>query len=62
MRTELAGKRTSKAGVPTEFSVQFKSGAFLAVLAWWIAESASLLPAQVDDLFQQMAAIGIGSV
>lgn len=62
VRTELAGKRTSKAGVPTEFAVQFIAGAFLAVLAWWITENASLSPAQVDDLFQRMVAQGVSSM
>ncbi|MER8387823.1 TetR/AcrR family transcriptional regulator [Mesorhizobium sp. M0166] len=62
VRVELAGKRTGGTGMPTEFAVQFISGAFLAVLAWWIAESASLLPAQVDDLFQRMAARGVSAM
>ncbi|TIT03158.1 TetR/AcrR family transcriptional regulator, partial [Mesorhizobium sp.] len=53
VRTELADRRIGKAGVPVEFAVQFISGAFLAVLAWWIAEDASFSPVQVDDLFQQ---------
>ncbi|ESW82139.1 TetR family transcriptional regulator [Mesorhizobium sp. LSJC268A00] len=55
VRTELSGKRIGDAGVPLEFVVQFISGAFLSVLAWWIAEDSSLSPAQVDDLFQRMA-------
>lgn len=55
VRTELASKRIGDTGVPIEFAVQFISGAFLAVLAWWIAEDASLSPVQVDDLFQRMA-------
>ncbi len=60
VRTELAEKWIGHDGVPVEFAVQFIAGAFLAVLAWWLAEDAGLPPVQVDDLFQQMAAKGIG--
>jgi AcrR family transcriptional regulator len=56
VRSELIEKRIGDAGVPLEFSIQFISGAFLAVLAWWIAADTDLSPAQVDALFQQMAA------
>ncbi|MDX8494066.1 TetR/AcrR family transcriptional regulator [Mesorhizobium sp. VK22B] len=58
VRSELAGNMP--AGIPLEFAVQFVSGAFLAVLAWWIAEGASLSVPQIDELFQRMAAEGIG--
>lgn len=56
VQSELIEKRVGEAGAPLEFAVQFISGAFLAVLAWWIAADSSLSPAQVDALFQQMAA------
>ena len=61
VRTELVEKRIGHDGVPVEFAVQFIAGAFLAVLVWWLAEDAGLPPAQVDDLFQRMAAKGIAA-
>lgn len=60
VRTELVEKRTGGGDVPIEFAVQFITGAFFAVLAWWIAEDASLPPPEVDALFQRMAAKGLG--
>ncbi|RUY21619.1 TetR/AcrR family transcriptional regulator, partial [Mesorhizobium sp. M7A.F.Ca.US.001.04.2.1] len=60
VRTELTPKRIGDTGVPIEFAVQFISGAFLAVLAWWIAEQSRLSPTQIDDFFQKMAAQGVG--
>jgi AcrR family transcriptional regulator len=57
---ELIEKRIGESGVLVEFAVQFISGGFLAVLAWWIAADTSLSPAQVDALFQQMAARDVG--
>ncbi|MGT2467130.1 hypothetical protein ACVOMV_22735 [Mesorhizobium atlanticum] len=59
VRTELVEKRIGH-DVPVEFAVQFIAGAFLAVLAWGIAENASLPPLQLDDLFQRVAAKGLG--
>jgi AcrR family transcriptional regulator len=61
VRSELIEKRIGEAGVSLEVAVQFISGAFLAVLAWWIAADTSLSPAQVDALFQQMAARAAGT-
>lgn len=60
IRNELAEKRIGREDVLAEFTVQFISGAFLAVLAWWIAADTGLSSAQVDDFFQQMARKGIG--
>jgi AcrR family transcriptional regulator len=62
VRSELIEKRIGETGAPLEFTVQFISGAFLAVLAWWIAADTSLSPAQVDALFQQMAARASGGL
>jgi AcrR family transcriptional regulator len=61
VRTELIGKRIGEAGASLEVAVQFISGAFLAVLAWWIAADTNLSPAQIDALFQQMAARAVGA-
>ncbi|RWC69610.1 MAG: TetR/AcrR family transcriptional regulator [Mesorhizobium sp.] len=58
---ELAGKRIGEAGVPTEFAVQFIAGAFLAVLGWWLSTNSKLSPAQIDELFQEMAGHGMGA-
>ncbi|RUV80574.1 TetR/AcrR family transcriptional regulator [Mesorhizobium sp. M1A.F.Ca.IN.022.07.1.1] len=58
VRSELAG--SEPADMPLDFAVQFVSGAFLAVLAWWIAERADLSASQIDELFQRMAAEGFG--
>ncbi|MER8499352.1 TetR/AcrR family transcriptional regulator [Mesorhizobium sp. M1142] len=62
VRTELAGKRIGYTGMPIEIAVQFISGAFLAVLAWWISEDSKLSPAQIDELFQRMAGQGLGAM
>ena len=61
VRSELIEKWIGEADASLEFAVQFISGAFLAVLAWWIAADASLSPAQADALFQQMAARAAGT-
>ncbi|MDX8450727.1 TetR/AcrR family transcriptional regulator [Mesorhizobium captivum] len=60
VRAELAEKRIGDTGMPVEFAVQFIAGAFLAVLAWWVAADTNLSPAQGDELFQRMAEKGIG--
>lgn len=59
VRSELGEKHIGTARVPVEFAVQFISGAFLAVLAWWVATDMSLSAAEVDGLFQQMARKGV---
>jgi AcrR family transcriptional regulator len=59
VQNELIEKRIGAADVPVEFTVQFISGAFLAVLAWWVAEGNDLSPAEVDGLFQKTAANGL---
>lgn len=59
VRSELTAKRIGAANVPVEFAVQFISGAFLAVLAWWVAAKKDLSPAEVDGLFQKTAANGL---
>ncbi len=61
VRHELAGKSLVEAGIPPEFAVQFVAGAFLSVLAWWTATNADLLPERIDEMFQRMAAQGIGN-
>jgi AcrR family transcriptional regulator len=59
VRSELIARRIGDAGVPVEFAVQFISGAFQAVLAWWVAAEKDLSPIEVDGLFQRMAANGL---
>jgi AcrR family transcriptional regulator len=61
VRSELVEKRAGATDVPVEFAVQYISGAFLALLAWWIAADITLSPAQVDVLFQQMVREGVGT-
>ncbi len=61
VRSELVEKRVGTTEVPVEFAVQFISGAFLALLAWWIVADMSLSPAQVDQRFQQMVRKGVGA-
>lgn len=61
VRSELVEKRGGATDVPVEFAVQFISGAFLALLAWWIASDMSFSPARVDELFQQMVRKGVGT-
>jgi AcrR family transcriptional regulator len=59
VRSELIAKRIGEADVPVEFAVQFISGAFFAVLAWWVAAEKDLSPVEVDGLFQKTAANGL---
>jgi AcrR family transcriptional regulator len=59
VRSELIVKRMGEADVSVEFAVQFISGAFLAVLAWWVAAAKDLSPIEVDGLFQKAAAHGL---
>lgn len=47
--------------MPAEFPVQFVAGAFLAVLAWWVATDMNLSPTQADGLFQATAANCVGA-
>ncbi len=61
VRHELAGKTRVEAGITSEFAVQFVAGAFLSVLAWWIATNSDLSPVRIDEMFQRMAAQGIGN-
>ena len=61
VRTELAEKLRGQGDVPAEFAAQFIAGAFLAVLAWWIAADMGISPVQADDLFQRMVGKGIGA-
>ncbi|TCU06810.1 TetR/AcrR family transcriptional regulator [Rhizobium sullae] len=61
VRHELADKRIGSTNVPAEVAVQFISGAFVAVLAWWINGNADLSPSEVDELFQQLALNGVGA-
>lgn len=60
VRDELVGRRVGGRGAPIEFAVQFVTGAFLSVLAWWTAADSKLSPLQIDELFQGMATDGIG--
>jgi AcrR family transcriptional regulator len=59
VRSELIAKRIGEADLTVEFAVQFISGAFLAVLAWWVAAEKDLSPVEVDGLFQKAAANGL---
>ncbi|MFS8111225.1 TetR/AcrR family transcriptional regulator [Rhizobium jaguaris] len=59
VRSELIAKRIGETEVPVEFAVQFISGAFLAVLAWWVAAETDLSPLEVNALFQKTAANGL---
>jgi AcrR family transcriptional regulator len=61
VQSELVEKRVGATEMPVEFAVHYISGAFLALLAWWIAADTSLSPAQVDELFQQMVREGVGA-
>lgn len=61
VRQELTRKRTQLAGLPLEVAVQFVAGAFLAVLAWWIADGPEITVVEVDDMFQRLARDGVGS-
>ena len=59
VRRELADKASFGRDIPADFLVEYVVGAFLSVLAWWIATQAELSPAKIDEMFLGVAAQGI---
>ena len=61
VRTEIGAesRKAAKADTSRELKVQFVTGAFMAVLTWWMDEGATLPPGEVDGLFRSMATDGI---
>ncbi len=54
VRAEVRGD----ASVPPDLRVQFITGAFMAVLTWWLDGGAKMPPADIDALFRRMAGQG----
>lgn len=52
VRRELGGK-------PDELTAQFVTGAFLAVLVWWVESRSKLSPQEVDRHFQALTDTGL---
>jgi len=46
-------------GVPREVAVQFVTGAFTALVAWWLEGKARLAPEALDAMFQQLVRDGL---
>jgi AcrR family transcriptional regulator len=57
VRAELAGRTPD--GIPDEITVEFLTGAFLALLGWWIESGYPFPPAELDSHFQKLAATGL---
>jgi AcrR family transcriptional regulator len=52
------GKTVADA-IPSEVSVQYIVGAFMAVLTWWLDGGAKLPPQHIDAMFRRLALEGI---
>lgn len=61
VRTELAGSldKKSAAIIPRELVVHYVTGAFMAVMTWWLDGGAKLPPDRIDAMFRQLATDGI---
>jgi AcrR family transcriptional regulator len=57
VRMELAGRVPDD--IPDEIAVEFLTGAFLALLGWWIENEYPLAPTEVDSRFQKLATTGL---
>jgi AcrR family transcriptional regulator len=57
VRAELAGRTPN--GVPDEIAAEFVTGAFLALLGWWIERRYPLQAAELDGHFQKLATAGL---
>ena len=59
VREEFATGRTeTPQGVRRDFAVQFVTGAFMALLAWWLDGGAAQSPEQVDAAFRELSTQG----
>lgn len=61
VRAELAAAvgKNSATVIPRELVVQYVVGAYMAVLTWWLDESAKLPPQRIDSMFRRLATEGI---
>ncbi|WP_343032993.1 TetR/AcrR family transcriptional regulator [Chelativorans xinjiangense] len=57
VRCELAGRTPD--GIPDQIAVEFLTGAFLALLGWWVESGYPLQPVELDDHFQKLATAGL---
>ncbi|WP_292075439.1 TetR/AcrR family transcriptional regulator [Mesorhizobium sp.] len=63
VRRELASiQGDNESGARLEIATRFIVGAFFEVMHWWLDEDTKLSPAQVDQIFQQLAFDGMNTV
>lgn len=60
LATTLATKHPPS--VPLSVMSEYLAGAFLNLLKWWLEAEVSYSPAQMDDMFQQLALPGVWAV
>lgn len=60
LATTLATKRPPS--IPLSVMSEYLAGAFLNLLKWWLQSEAPYSPAQMDDMFQQLALPGVWAV
>ena len=60
LATTLITKRSPS--VPLSVMSEYLAGAFLNLLKWWLETEAPYSPAQMDDMFQQLAFSGVWAV
>lgn len=51
-----------RSAIPRELVVQYRVGAYMAVLTWWLDVGAKLAPHRIDAMFQRLAKEGIGDL
>jgi len=56
-RLELDGRTPD--GISPDVAVEFVTGAFLGLLGWWIETGTQMSTAEIDDMFQKLAARGL---
>jgi AcrR family transcriptional regulator len=62
VRRELTNLRGDEGGARLEIATRFIVGAFFEVTHWWLDEDTNLSPAEVDQMFQQLAFDGLNAM
>lgn len=59
---EALQARGMAALLPTAFVAQYLTGAFMALMRWWLDEEMPYSPAEIDVMFQQLARNGLANL
>ncbi|MER8882822.1 TetR/AcrR family transcriptional regulator [Mesorhizobium sp. M0074] len=62
VRHELANIQGDEGGVRLEIATRFIVGAFFEVMHWWLEKDTKLSPAEIDQIFLQLAFNGVNAV